>query len=163
MGMPSVETARIPFLLIPPGDAPPYTFELNASGETLEVTPVSMGNPHAVVFVEDVSAAEVARIGTELQRHERFPEQVNVGFLQVVDRRLGRLRVFERGAGETRACGSGACAAMVAGRLQDRFDARARISLPGGTLRLEWQGPGTSVTLTGPAEFVYTGSIETTD
>ena len=161
MGVPCIEPVRIPFLS--PGVAPPYTVELNASGETLEVTPVSMGNPHAVVFVDDVSVAEVARIGADLQRHERFPERVNVGFLQVVDRQFGRLRVFERGVGETRACGSGACAAMVAGILQGRFDASARISLPGGTLQLEWQGPGTSVTLTGPAELVYTGTIESAD
>ena len=140
------------------GESPSYTVDLD--GESVEITPVSIGNPHAVVFVDDVGQADVVRIGSALQQHERFPERVNVGFLQVVDRRFGRLRVYERGVGETPACGSGACAAMVAGRLHDRFDERAKISLPGGKLRVEWQGSGAPATLSGPTELVYTGRIE---
>ena len=115
-------------------------------------------------FLRDLNIAfaraDVDGIGSALQRHERFPEQVNVGFLQVVDRRFGRLRVYERGAGETRACGTGACAAMVAARLHDRFESRAKISVPGGKIRLEWQGHGSPATLSGPTQSVYTGRIE---
>ncbi len=156
MGVPRTEPRALPF--VAEGESISYVVDL--AGEEVEVTPVSMGNPHAVVFVDNVAEVDVERVGGALQRHERFPEEVNVGFLQVVDRRFGRLRVYERGAGETRACGSGACAAMVAARLHDRFDQRAKISLPGGKLRLEWQGPGAPATLSGPTQLVYTGRIE---
>ena len=156
MGVPNTDPAAVPFLA--DGAATSYVIDL---GDTcVEVTPVSMGNPHAVVFVENVSQADIEGIGGALQHHERFPEQVNVGFLQVVDRRFGRLRVYERGVGETRACGSGACAAMVAARVHEKFESRAKISLPGGKIRLEWQGHGSPATLSGPTQFVYTGRIE---
>jgi len=156
MGVPCTSPRSVPF--VAEEDAPSYVVEVG--GETVEVTPVSMGNPHAVLFVDDVAESDVEGIGKALQHHERFPERVNVGFLQVIDRHFGRLRVYERGAGETRACGSGACAAAVAGRLHDRFDARTKISLPGGKLRVEWQGPGAPVTLSGPAQMVYAGRID---
>ena len=143
-----------------PLDADGESLSVDLDGESVVITPVSIGNPHAVVFVDNVGQADVEGIGGALQQHERFPERVNVGFLQVVDRRFGRLRVYERGVGETPACGSGACAAMVAARLHDRFDERAKISLPGGKLRVEWQGPGAPATLSGPTELVYTGRIE---
>ena len=156
MGIPRTEPAALPFVADQVATA--YVVDLGES--SVEVTPVSLGNPHAVMFVDDVAKVDVDGIGAALQRHGRFPEQVNVGFLQVVDRRFGRLRVYERGAGETRACGTGACAAMVAARLHDRFDERAKISLPGGKLRLEWQGRGTPATLSGPTHLVYTGRIE---
>ena len=156
MGIPRTEPAALPFVADQVATA--YVVDLGKS--SVEVTPVSLGNPHAVMFVDDVAKVDVDGIGAALQRHGRFPEQVNVGFLQVVDRRFGRLRVYERGAGETRACGTGACAAMVAARLHDRFDERAKISLPGGKLRLEWQGRGTPATLSGPTHLVYTGRIE---
>lgn len=156
MGVPNTAPAAVPFL----ADQAATSYVIDLEEDRVEVTPVSMGNPHAVVFVDNVSRADVEGIGSALQSHERFPEQVNVGFLQVVDRRFGRLRVYERGAGETRACGSGACAAMVAARLHDRLDSRAKISVPGGKLRLEWQGHGSPATLSGPTQFVYTGRIE---
>ena len=156
MGVPTTEPATVPFL----ADEAATSYVVDLGGDRVEVTPVSMGNPHAVVFVDNVSRADVEGIGSALQHHQRFPEQVNVGFLQVVDRRFGRLRVYERGAGETRACGTGACAAMVAARLHDRFGPRAKISVPGGKIRLEWQGRGSPATLSGPTQFVYTGRIE---
>ena len=156
MGVPSTDPASVPFV----ADEVATSYVIDLEDDSVEVTPVSLGNPHAVVFVEDVSQADIERIGGALQRHERFPEQVNVEFLQVVDRRFGRLRVYERGTGETQACGSGACAAMVAACLHDRFGPRAKLSLPGGKLRLEWQGRGSPATLSGPTQLVYTGRIE---
>ncbi len=156
MGVPSTAPADVPF--VTEGEALSYRIEV--PGSTVEITPVSMGNPHAVLFVDDVRAADVEGIGRALQHHERFPEQVNVGFMQVVDRRLGRLRVYERGVGETLACGSGACAAMVAARLHSRLDPHAKISLPGGKLRLTWQGPGSNAKLRGSAHLVYTGRVQ---
>ena len=156
MGVPNTAPSAVPFL----ADVEATSYVVDLEDDSVEVTPVSMGNPHAVVFVDNVSGADIEGIGRALQHHERFPEQVNVGFLQVVDRRFGRLRVYERGAGETRACGSGACAAMVAARLHDRFEPRAKLSLPGGKMRLEWQGRGSPATLSGPTQLVYTGRIE---
>ncbi len=156
MGVPETDPAAVPF----EAEVGSLSYSVGLGDESVEVTPVSMGNPHAVVFVDNVADVDVEGIGGAFQDHERFPERVNVGFLQVVDRRFGRLRVYERGAGETQACGSGACAAMVAARLHDRFDERARISLPGGKLWVEWQGPGAPATLSGPTELVYTGRIE---
>ena len=156
MGVPKTEPAALPF----DADGESLSYPVDLDGESVEITPVSIGNPHAVVFVDNAGQADVEGIGGALQQHERFPERVNVGFLQVVDRRFGRLRVCERGVGETPACGSGACAAMVAGRLHDLFDERVKISLPGGKLWVEWQGPGAPVTLSGPTELVYTGRIE---
>ena len=175
MGVPGTDPAQLPFVVahaeageIAPapaaGDAAdsgrPLSYRVALGNEHVEFTPVSLGNPHAVLFVDSVADANVAGIGAALQRHPCFPQQVNVGFLQVVDRGSGRLRVYERGAGETRACGSGAAAAMVAGRLHGRFDAKARIELPGGKLRLAWQGPGAVATLAGDAELVYEGHID---
>ncbi|MCE2424465.1 MAG: diaminopimelate epimerase [Pseudomonadales bacterium] len=156
MGVPETDPAAVPF----EADGGSLSYPVDLGDESVEVTPVSMGNPHAVVFVDNVADVDVEGIGGAFQDHERFPERVNVGFLQVVDRRFGRLRVYERGAGETQACGSGACAAMVAARLHERFDERAKISLPGGKLRVEWQGRGAPATLSGPTELVYTGRIE---
>ena len=172
MGVPSTEPAAVPFETAFAAAAPAaedagaaanggtLSYRLRLDRALVEVTPVSLGNPHAVVFVESVADAEVADIGAALQRHACFPRQVNVAFLQVVDRRFGCLRVYERGSGETRACGSGACAAMVAGRLHGRFDAAARISLPGGELRVAWKGPGKAATLAGDTRLVYAGRID---
>ena len=137
----------------------PLVERIDIAGANVALTAVSLGNPHAVVFVENVASADVAGVGAALQCHERFPEQVNVGFLQVVDGGFGRLRVYERGAGETRACGSGAGAAMVAARLHGRWREDANIALPGGTLRACWRGPETPVAIEGPAEVVYRGKI----
>lgn len=129
------------------------------AGESVALTALSLGNPHAVMFVADVEAADVAGIGAALQSHERFPQQVNVGFLQVHDGESGRLRVYERGVGETRACGSGAGAAMVAARLHGHWRESATIALPGGELRARWRGGETAVEIEGPAELVYRGRI----
>ncbi len=179
MGVPNTEPAAVPFEPAFAEAAPaargadPGTsgtgaaangralvYRLRLGQEQVEVTPVSLGNPHAVVFVENVADANVAAIGAALQHHDCFPQQANVAFLQVADRRFGRLRVYERGSGETRACGSGACAAMVAGRLHGRFDAAARLSLPGGKLDVAWQGPGAAATLAGATQLVYSGRID---
>lgn len=128
-------------------------------GETLEFGAVSMGNPHAVIEVPDVAAAPVAEVGAAWQGDAMFPERVNVGFVQYMDRGHARLRVFERGAGETLACGSGACAAMAVSRLWGRLDAVAVIEVRGGALELEWAGAGQPVWMTGPAEAVYEGRL----
>ena len=156
MGIPRLEPDEIP--ITSPHRAPSY--ELEVDGEAVRFAAVSMGNPHAVLPVPDVAAAPVARLGAALQAHSFFPESVNVGFAQCVARDRLRLRVFERGAGETRACGSGACAAVVAGRLDDRLDASARVELPGGTLRIRWEGEGEAVWMTGPTAWVFDAEIE---
>ncbi len=154
---PQLDCDRIPFL---PGDtACGPLHELAISSGTIAVVPVGMGNPHAVTFVEDISQAPVDRLGAEIEQHPRFPQGVNVGFCQVVDRKFLRLRVFERGVGETRACGSGACAAVVAGQLTGRVGERAKVSLPGGKLHIHWQGPGRPINMVGPACLVYEGQV----
>jgi diaminopimelate epimerase len=127
---------------------------------TLRIGAVSMGNPHAVLQVDAVADAPVARLGPEIEHHPDFPQRVNVGFMQRLDRRHIKLRVYERGAGETLACGTGACAAVVAGRLQGLLDPRVQVSLPGGELVVEWQGEDTPVMMSGPAETVFEGTIE---
>jgi len=156
MGVPRTSPCEIPFV----ADSSGPTHRLDVDGDSVEVTPVSIGNPHAVLFVDSVIDAPVAELGAAIGRHARFPEGVNVGFCQVVDAGFARLRVFERGVGETRACGTGACAAAVAGQLTGRLGKRCKISLPGGKLRIHWPGPGETLTMTGPATRVYDGSIE---
>ena len=161
MGVPSTAPAAVPFAVhAAKSECRNHAYGVDIGADELEVTPVSIGNPHAIVFVENVAEANVAQVGSALQRHDCFPEKVNVGFLQVVDRSFGRLRVYERGVGETRACGSGACAAMVAGRLHDCFEEQAKISLPGGKLHLAWRGPGETATLAGAAKLVYNGHLK---
>lgn len=118
-----------------------------------------MGNPHAVLTVEDVMQAPVETLGPVIQHDKLFPEGVNVGFMQVVDRSSIHLRVYERGAGETLACGSGACAAVVAGRLQEKLDESVKVGLNGGQLLVSWKGEGEPVFMTGPATFVYDGRV----
>jgi diaminopimelate epimerase len=119
-----------------------------------------MGNPHAVVQVENLERAPVAVLGPQIEHHPRFPARVNAGFMQVIARDHIRLRVFERGAGETLACGTGACAAAVVGRLWDLLGDRVRVSLPGGDLVIQWLGGSSPVWMTGPATTVYQGEIE---
>jgi diaminopimelate epimerase len=137
---------------------------LEVGGRRIEVALLSMGNPHAVQFVADVDTAPVETLGPLIERHARFPDGVNAGFAQIVDRRRIRLRVHERGAGETLACGSGACAAVVAGIRLGLLDARVDVAARGGVLAIEWQGsadaPGAPVLLTGPAETVFEGEID---
>lgn len=156
MGVPSTDPRDIPFVT----GCRASSYAVDVAGSNIDLTPVSIGNPHAVVFVDDVQAADVDGIGRALQSHDAFPDAVNVGFMEVVGRRLARLRVYERGVGETLACGSGACAAMVAARLHERLDRRAKIALPGGKLRLTWQGAGANVKISGPANLVFTGRVQ---
>ncbi len=165
MGEPHTEPERIPFDAAAPevtviADLP-ATYELAIDGGSRRFTTVSMGNPHAVVFVESLADTPVAELGAELVAHPAFPEGVNVGFCQVVDGSFVRLRVYERGVGETRACGSGACAAVVAARLLGRVGPRVKVSLPGGKVRIGWQEPGSTVKMTGPATLVFEGRIAT--
>ncbi|WP_299597731.1 diaminopimelate epimerase [uncultured Microbulbifer sp.] len=155
MGAPVLEPAQIPF----EADIQAETYPLVVDGETYNIGAVSMGNPHAVLLVEDVFNAPVDSLGPAIECHPRFPAKVNVGFLQIEDRGKARLRVWERGVGETRACGTGACAAMVSARLRGLVDEELQITLPGGTLTIHWPGPGEPVTMTGSATAVYHGQI----
>ena len=156
MGMPRLEPAEIPF------DAPAReeSYRLEVDGTRLEIAALSLGNPHAVVLVDDIDTAPVAELGPAIERHPRFPRRVNAGFMQIIDQETIRVRVYERGAGETLACGSGACAAMVAGRLWDRLTTRVKVILAGGELVVSWVGEGSPVLMTGPATSVYEGQIE---
>jgi diaminopimelate epimerase len=156
-GVPRLEPREVPFAAAARALRYSVTIE---DGAMLELGAVGMGNPHAVIEVPDVEAAPVEAIGRALQRHPAFPERVNAGFLQVVDSGHAKLRVYERGAGETLACGSGACAALVAGRLWGRLGARVEMRLRGGVLDMEWAGEGQPVCMTGPAVTVYEGVIE---
>jgi diaminopimelate epimerase len=156
MGVPVFEPGRIPFEA--PAEADRYTLEVN--GQTLTIGAVSMGNPHAVLLVDDVDRAPVASLGPLIERHPRFPNRVNAGFLQVIDPGQVRLRVFERGAGETLACGTGACAAVAVGRRLGLLGERVRVALPGGDLVIEWPGESRPVWMTGPAVSVFEGEIE---
>ena len=156
MGQPRLEPADVPFFATKRA----ARYPIAADGVELEVGVVSMGNPHAVLWVDDVDHAPVAHLGPLLERHGRFPQRANVGFMQIVAPDHIRLRVFERGTGETLACGSGACAAVVAGRLWGRLWPNVRVELPGGELSIHWAGEGESVTLTGPAATVFEGWIE---
>ena len=156
MGAPEFEPARIPFEA--PHRAP--TYALDIGGRSVEINALSMGNPHAVQFVADVDTAPVAEEGALIERHVRFLRRVNAGFVQVVDRAHIRLRVFERGAGETLACGTGACAAVVAGIQRGLLDARVRVTTRGGDLSILWEGEGRPVLMTGPAVTVFQGEIE---
>ncbi|WP_426415158.1 diaminopimelate epimerase [Aestuariirhabdus sp. LZHN29] len=155
MGVPVLEPARIPFEA--PSPAP--TYALDVDGQPLTIGAVSMGNPHAVMLVEDVDSAQVLELGPRVEHHPQFPQRCNVGFLQVVSRKEIRLRVFERGVGETLACGTGACAALVAGRLRGLLDEEVTAQLRGGTLKLQWKGDNHPVIMTGPATRVYEGQI----
>jgi diaminopimelate epimerase len=156
MGEPRLEPREIPF----EAPARAVTYSLEIAGERLEVAAVSVGNPHAVTLVRDVDTAPVERLGPAIERHPRFPQGVNAGFMQIIDFEHIRLRVFERGVGETLACGSGACAAVVAGRLWDRLAARVKVALRGGDLVVSWAGRGYPVYLTGPATHVFRGRID---
>ena len=157
MGVPRFEPTEIPVDVAT--RAQRYALTLDG-GTVVEIGAVSMGNPHAVLRVDDVATAPVEQIGRLLQAHPSFPQSVNAGFLQIVDRGRARLRVYERGVGETLACGSGACAAAVIGRAWGLLDARVDVQLSGGMLTIEWQGQDSPVRMTGPAETVFTGEIE---
>ncbi len=156
MGVPVFSPAQIPFI----SPAADLVQPLRVGDEEIEITAVSMGNPHAVQVVADVEVAPVALQGPLIEAHPRFPKRVNAGFMQVVGRHEIRLRVFERGAGETLACGTGACAAVVAGIARSLLDTPVRVATRGGELTIDWQGAGTPVLMTGPAVTVFTGEIE---
>ncbi len=156
MGVPRLTPAQIPFL----AGSESVTYALEVAGETLTIGAVSMGNPHAVLLVEDVESAPVARLGPLIEQHPRFPQRVNAGFMQILTPTQIRLRVYERGVGETLACGTGACAAVVSGRLRGLLDSRVRVSLPGGELTIEWRGSSQTLWMTGPATTVFQGEIE---
>lgn len=159
MGTPVLQPARIPFKAASAQIVYPLSLAPDLA-ESVELTAINVGNPHAVLLVDDVDTARVEEIGPLIERHERFPERVNVGFLQVLSRNRVRLRVFERGVGETSACGSGACAAVVAGRLQGLIDEDVEVELRGGNLRLSWAGDNASIKMTGPACRVYEGRLQ---
>jgi diaminopimelate epimerase len=156
MGVPDFTPGSLPFDA--PAAADPYALEV--AGSTLEIGALSLGNPHAVLMVADVERAPVATLGPAIGEHPRFPRQVNVGFLQVVARDAVRLRVYERGAGETRSCGTGACAAVVIGRRRGLLAARVRVATRGGELQVDWDGPGAHVWLSGPTEISFEGHVE---
>lgn len=156
MGVPVFAPEKIPFL----SQTDELVQSLTIGNEAIEITAVSMGNPHAVHVVTDIDTAPVASWGPLIESHPYFPQRVNAGFMQIVGRRAIRLRVFERGAGETLACGSGACAAVVAGIARGLLDSPVRVTTHGGELTIAWGGEGTSVLMTGPAVTVYTGEIE---
>ncbi|MDD2665218.1 MAG: diaminopimelate epimerase [Dechloromonas sp.] len=156
MGEPRFLPAEIPFL----HDDDVVIHSLDVADETLEISVVSMGNPHAVQVVADVETAPVGAHGPLIEKHERFPQRVNAGFMQIVDRHTIRLRVYERGAGETLACGTGACAAAVAGIRRGELESPVRVHTRGGELTIAWGGEGRPVLMTGPAVTVFTGEIE---
>jgi diaminopimelate epimerase len=133
---------------------------LQVAGRDVEVAVLSMGNPHAVLQVADADTAAVAHLGPLIEHHPRFAQRVNVGFMQILSRGAVRLRVFERDAGETLACGTGACAAVVAGIRLGWLDTRVRVHTRGGELLIDWPGPGSNVLMTGPAVTVFEGEIE---
>ncbi|HHG3188007.1 TPA: diaminopimelate epimerase [Vibrio parahaemolyticus] len=155
MGVPEFEPNKIPFK----AKQKEKTYIMRAGDNTLFCGAVSMGNPHVVTVVDDVDTADVDTLGPLLESHERFPERVNAGFMQVVSRDHIRLRVYERGAGETQACGSGACGAVAVGILQGLLDESVKVSLPGGELHISWQGPGKPLFMTGPATHVFDGQL----
>lgn len=156
MGVPRHEPAQIPLGM--EQEAPLYNIDLD--GLAIAFSAVSMGNPHAVIRVANIDTAPLETVGAQLECHSLFPERANIGFMQVVARDKIKLRVYERGAAETLACGSGACAAVVAGIELGLLDHAVQVSLPGGDLKIEWLGRGHSVLMTGPAVSVYEGQIQ---
>lgn len=155
MGAPRFAASDIPFTT--DHDAITYTLEVNV--QRIEISALSMGNPHAVQIVEDVEAAPVAALGHQIEMHPLFPERVNAGFMQIMDPHHIKLRVHERGSGETLACGTGACAAVVAGIQQGRLQSPVKVSARGGELHIAWQGSNQPVMMTGPAVTVFTGTV----
>lgn len=164
MGAPIFTPAQVPFDTSQVrASAHPHTWEVPVDGKTVTLTALSMGNPHAVQVVDDVDTAPVATQGPLIEHHPRFTNRVNAGFMQVVSRSQVRLRVYERGAGETLACGTGACAAVVAGIRLGLLDSRVDVDTRGGRLTIEWAGLGQPVLMTGPATTVFEGEIELPD
>ncbi|NOX51020.1 MAG: diaminopimelate epimerase [Gammaproteobacteria bacterium] len=162
MTVPQLEEAKIPFDVAQAAMASEEqraSYHIRAQDDDYAITPVSMGNPHAVIFNDDITNINVDVIGASLTNHPAFPEGANIGFCQIIDKSFIRLRVYERGVGETLACGTGACAAVVAARIHGLVDARVKVSLPGGKLRITWPTGDVAVTMTGNACLVYQGEI----
>ena len=155
MGIPELDTQAIPFQ----ASEPALLYDLDVNGQTQRIAAVSMGNPHAVLTVADTETAPVAEVGAAIESHERFPNRVNVGFMQIIDRSEIKLRVFERGVGETEACGSGACAAAVAAIQQQLVDSPVTVHLTQGSLKIDWKGSGHPLIMSGPAKTVFHGRI----
>lgn len=156
MGAPRFVPAQIPF----EAEAQATTYELPLANETVTVSAVSMGNPHAVMLVDNVHTAEVAQLGPQIEAHPRFPQRVNAGFMQVLNTHEINLRVYERGSGETLACGTGACAAAVSGIALGALQSPVKVHTRGGILTIQWAGEGAPVMMTGPADIVFDGEIE---
>lgn len=153
MGVPVFEPSRIPF----DAAAVALFYDLDVAGERLSVGAASIGNPHVLIRVDDIHIAEVERLGPLIENHPRFPNRVNVGFMQIVDRQHIKLRVFERGVGETQACGTGACAAVAIAHRQGVLDKTVLVSLSGGELQLNWPDENTSIEMAGPCSTVFEG------
>ena len=156
MGAPVFDAARLPFT----DGTGEISEPLTVAGQALQISAISMGNPHAVQVVEDIESAAVETLGPLIEQHPRFPKRVNAGFMQVMDRNHILLRVYERGSGETLACGTGACAAVVAGIRRGLLDSPVSVSTRGGTLTIGWDGGNTPVLMTGPAISVFSGEID---
>ncbi|AFP84544.1 diaminopimelate epimerase [secondary endosymbiont of Ctenarytaina eucalypti] len=155
MGEPNFNPKQVPFRAAKAES----TYIIRVAGQRVPCGVVSIGNPHCVITVNRVESAPVLRLGPKIERHERFLNRVNIGFMQVLNREHIRLRVYERGAGETQACGSGACAAVAVGIMQGKLEEQVRVELPGGQLDVNWRGPGHFLYMTGPATHIYEGLI----
>lgn len=156
MGIPTLSPSDIPFN----ADFQASTYTLDLGDQVLDISAVSMGNPHAVTVVDDTASARVHELGPKIEHHPRFPQRVNAGFMQIISANEINLRVYERGAGETLACGTGACAAVVAGRLRQLLGEEIKVNLPGGSLTIRWEGAGQPVIMTGPATTVFHGQVK---
>ena len=155
MGVPDFEPGSLPFL----EENRAESYNLMVSGAVYAIGAVSMGNPHAVMLVDNIDDIDIETVGSAIERHPMFPNRVNVGFMQILRRNEVRLRVYERGVGETRACGTGACAAVAIGRLLGRLDEQVTVHLHGGDLNISWSGEGDALLMTGPATTVFQGKI----
>jgi diaminopimelate epimerase len=156
MGVPNFDPKSLPF----EASAEAHVYPLVVAGTEVEIGAVSMGNPHAVLTVSSVASAPVDRLGPAIERHPRFPKRVNVGFMEIIDKSHIKLRVFERGVGETLACGTGACAAVAIGRRHGRLDATVEVELPGGKLEITFAAPGEHIWMKGPTAVSFTGRVE---
>ena len=156
VGAPRLSPIEVPFI----ADAAANSYVLEVANQQITISAISMGNPHAVQIVEDVETAPVVALGSQIEVHTRFPQRVNAGFMQIIDEHHIKLRVFERGSGETLACGTGACAAVVAGIQLGKLQSPVKVSARGGELHIAWQGGNSPVMMTGPAVAVFTGNIE---
>ncbi len=159
LGEPNFSMASLPFDVEQASDRNGDLYSLNANGEKVDVELVSMGNPHAVLLVDSVATARVQELGAALEQHAGFPNRANIGFMQIESQDRIKLRVFERGVGETRACGTGACAAVAVGCRAEKLAADVAVELPGGILRVKWEGVGESMWLVGEAVTAFKGTI----